>query len=466
MKHLFTEKVVPIELDNPSIQIDFDKCIKCGLCKRVCENEIGVNGYFDLEKTGDIAICINCGQCVQACPKKAITQVIDVDRVKEAINDPEKIVIFSTAPAVRVALGEEFNLEEGAYVEDKMVDALRKLGGDYVFDVTFGADMTIMEEANELVSRIKNGKGKTPQFTSCCPSWVKFAETFYPELIPNLSTTKSPIGIQGAVIKTYFAQKANIDPEKIVNVTITPCTAKKYEIDRPEMNASAKYNKSENMRDNDIILTTKELAQLLRDEEIDFNALEGSKFDNILGLGSGAGIIFGNSGGVMEAAVRTVYNILTDENPHKELLHFNPVRGLEDVKEATLTIGDTTLRLAAVQGTANVRTLIEKLKSGEVEYDFIEVMTCKGGCIGGAGQPKMKARISNEMRLKRIEGLYDKDKHIAVKCSYENPDVINVYKEFFKQPLSHLSHELLHTTFESKHDMLGLKEDNNVSDIG
>lgn len=466
MKHLFTEKVVPIELDNPSIQIDYDKCIKCGLCKRVCANEIGVNGYFDLENTGDIAICINCGQCVQACPKKAITQVIDVDRVKDAINDPEKVVVFSTAPAVRVALGEEFNMEEGSYVEDKMVDALRKLGGDYVFDVTFGADMTIMEEANELVSRIKNGNGKMPQFTSCCPSWVKFVETFYPELIPNLSTTKSPIGIQGVVIKTYFAQKANIDPSKIVSVTITPCTAKKYEIDRPEMNAVAKYNDVKNMRDNDIILTTKELAQWLRDEEIDFNALEGSKFDNILGLGSGAGVIFGNSGGVMEAAVRTVYNILTHENPHKDLLHFSPVRGLEDVKEATVTIGDTTLRLAAVQGTANARTLIEKLKTGEVEYDFIEVMTCKGGCIGGAGQPKMKARISNEMRLKRIEGLYDKDKHIDVKCSYENQDVINVYKEFFKQPLSHLSHELLHTTFESKHDMLGLEKDSNLSDIG
>ena len=458
MKHLFTDKVVPIELDNPSIQIDYDKCIKCGLCKRVCANEIGVNGYFDLEKTGDVAICINCGQCVQACPKKAITQVVDVDRVKAAINDPEKIVVFSTAPAVRVALGEEFSLEEGSYVEDKMVSALRKLGGDYVFDITFGADMTIMEEANELVDRIKNGNGKIPQFTSCCPSWVKFAETFYPELIPNLSTTKSPIGIQGAVIKTYFAKKANVNPENIFNVTIAPCTAKKYEIIRPEMNASAKFNNSENMRDNDIILTTKELAQWLKDEEIDFNALEGSKFDNILGLGSGAGLIFGNSGGVMEAAVRTTYNILTNQNPEGELLNFTPVRGLENVKEATLTIEGTTLRLAAVQGTENARALIEKLKSGEVEYDFIEIMTCKGGCIGGAGQPKMKARITDEMRLKRIDGLYDKDNTIEIKCSYENPDVINIYKEFLDKPLSHLSHELLHTTFESKYSMLGLDE--------
>lgn len=466
MKHLFTEKVVPIELDNPSIQIDYDKCIKCGLCKRVCENEIGVANYFDLEKTGDIAICINCGQCAQACPKKAITQVEDIDRVKEAVNNPDKIVIFNTAPAVRVALGEEFNMEEGSYVEDKMIQSLRELGGDYVFDVTFGADMTIMEEGSELVSRMLNGDGKLPQFTSCCPSWVKFAETFYPEIIANLSTTKSPIGIQGAVIKTYFAQKVNIDPNKIVNVTITPCTAKKYEIKRPEMSDSSKFNNVEGMMDNDIILTTKELAKWIREENIDFETLEGSKFDSMLGLGSGAGVIFGNSGGVMEAAVRTVYNILTHENPHKDFLNFQPVRGLEDIKEATVTIGDKTLRLAAVQGTANARTLIEKLKSGEVEYDFVEVMTCKGGCIGGAGQPKMKARITDDMRLKRIEGLYDKDKDIEVKCSYENPDVINVYKEFFKEPLSHLSHELLHTSFESKYNMLGLDKNNNMSDIG
>lgn len=468
MKHLFTEKVVPIELDNKAIKIDYEKCIKCGLCKRVCDKEIGVANHFDLEKTGDIAICIHCGQCAQACPTKAITQVEDIDRVKEAIKNPEKIVIFNTAPAVRVALGEEFNMEAGSYVEDNMVSALRKLGGDYVFDVTFGADMTIMEEGSELVTRVLKEDCNLPQFTSCCPSWVKFVETFYPELIPNLSTTKSPIAIQGVVIKTYFAKQANIDPASIVNVTITPCTAKKYEIDREEFKAASEFNDIEGLRDNDIIITTKELAKWLKEEDIDFENLEGSKFDNMLGLGSGAGVIFGNSGGVMEASVRTAYNILTQEKPPKELLEFTPVRGLDGVKEATVKIGNKTLKLAAVQGTANARILIEKIKNKEVNYHFVEVMTCKGGCIGGAGQPKTKARVTDEIRLKRIEGLYDKDSNIDIKCSYENPDVINIYKEFFKQPLSHLSHALLHTEYESKHNMLG--EDNleeaNLDNIG
>lgn len=457
MKHLFTEKVVPIELDNPAIQIDYDKCIKCGLCKRTCDKEIGVANHFDLGQTGDVAICIHCGQCAVVCPVKAITQVEDIDRVKQAINDPEKIVVFSTAPAVRVALGEEFGMEAGSYVEDKMVASLRKLGGDYVFDVTFGADMTIMEEGNELVTRIKENEN-IPQFTSCCPSWVKFVETFYPEFIPNLSTTKSPIGIQGATIKTYFAKKANLDPSKIVNVTITPCTAKKYEIDRPEMNASAKFNNIEDLRDNDIIITTKELAKWLKEENIDFENLEGSSFDNMLGQGSGAGIIFGNSGGVMEASVRTAYNIQTGQRPPKELLEFTPVRGLDGVKEASVVIGDETLKLAAVQGTSNARVLMDKIKSGEVNYHFVEVMTCKGGCIGGAGQPKTKVRVTDDIRNKRIEGLYQKDLDVEIKCSYENPDVIKVYDEFYEKPLSHMSHDLLHTEFESKSHMLGEEE--------
>lgn len=459
MKHLFTEKVVPIEKDNPAIKIDYDKCIKCGLCKRVCDNEIAVANRFSLEETGDLAICVHCGQCAVACPVEAITQVEDYHKVKEAIKDPDKIVIFNTAPAVRVALGEEFGYEVGSYVEDKLVDSLRKLGGDYVFDITFGADMTIMEEANELVDRLVNGNGAIPQFTSCCPSWVKYVETFYPEYIPNLSTTKSPISIQGAAIKTYFANENNIDVSNIVNVTITPCTAKKYEISRPEMNSSSKFNNIEGLRDNDYILTTKELAKWIKEENIDFDALEGSKFDDIMSFGSGAGLIFGNTGGVMEAAIRTAYNILTGENPTGDLLEFTPVRGLEGVKEATLDINGKTIKVAAVQTTKNAETLIEKLKSGEVSYDFIEVMTCKGGCIGGAGQPKQpKKRVTDDMRLKRIEGLYSKDANLEMKCSHENPDVIRAYEKFFDNPLSHKSHELLHTSFESKYRMLGKGE--------
>lgn len=459
MKHLFSEIVVPIELDNKSIKKYPEKCIKCGQCKRTCENEIGVANFYNLEKTNDIAICINCGQCVQACPTGAISQVEDIDRVKEALKSKDKIVIFSTSPSVRVALGEEFKMKTGSYVEDKMVHALRNLGADYVFDIVFGADMTIMEEANELMKRIVEKNENIPQFTSCCPGWVTFVETFYPELLNNLSTAKSPISMQGATIKTYFAQKENIDPNKIVTVTVTPCTAKKFEISRPEMNDSAKFNNIEGLRDNDIIITTKELAKWLKEEGIDFTNLEGSEFDNLLGRGSGAGVIFGNSGGVTEAAIRTAYYLITGQDPTSELLNFEPVRGLDGVKESSITIGDITLKLAVVQGTANARTLIEKIKNNEVKYDFIEVMACKGGCIGGGGQPKTEIIITDETRTSRINSLYKKDGELKIKCSHQNPDVINIYAEFYKEPLSHLAHELLHTSYSSKKHMLGIDND-------
>ncbi|WP_315077973.1 [FeFe] hydrogenase, group A [uncultured Clostridium sp.] len=453
-KHKFTEIRVPIEFDNPSIMRDEEKCIKCGQCKRICINNIAIGDSFDLKKTGDVAICINCGQCANVCPTSSITEVYEYEKVKEAIKDPEKIVIFSTSPSVRVALGEEFDMEEGSYVEEKMIAALRTLGADYVLDTTFSADLTIVEEASELIERIMGNKKPLPQFTSCCPAWVKFTETFYPELIPNLSTAKSPIGMQGPTIKTYFAKQMNINPKKIVNVAVTPCTAKKYEIRREEMNASAKYNNIEGMRDMDYVITTRELAKWSKEENINLKNLEPDKYDNLLGCGTGAGIIFGNTGGVMEAALRTTYFYITKEVPPETLYELKPVRGMEGIKEAKLNIKDIEFKVAIVHGTANAKKLIEKMKTGQVKYDVIEVMTCRGGCIGGGGQPKDKKFLGDALREKRIEGLYNKDKNVKLRSSYENPEIIKVYEEFYGEPLSELAEEILHTMYNDKSGML------------
>lgn len=455
MKHLFTDIRIPIELDNPAIMRNEEKCVKCGQCKKVCEEEIAVGNRYDLEKTGDCAICIHCGQCAVVCPVGSITQVYDYEKVKEVIKDPERIVIFSTSPSVRVALGEEFGMEAGTYVEEKMVTALRKLGASYVFDTTFAADLTIMEEAAELIERVTKKEMLLPQFTSCCPAWVKFVETFYPEMIPHLSTAKSPIGMQGPTIKTYFAKRAGINPKKIVNVAVTPCTAKKYEILRPEMNDAGKYYEDETMRDMDYVITTHELAKWLKEENISLHSLENSEYDALLGRGSGAGIIFGNTGGVMEAATRTAYHYLTGETPPKELLSFTPVRGIDGIKEAELTVGENTVKVAVVHGTANAKKLIEKLKNKEVHYDFIEVMTCRGGCISGAGQPKTTLEVTDLIRFKRIAGLYNKDNSMTLRNSHDNPEIKQVYESFYGKPLSELAEKMLHTCYDSKHNMLG-----------
>ncbi|MBU3179234.1 [FeFe] hydrogenase, group A [Clostridium estertheticum] len=459
-KHEFPNNRIPIEKDNPSITRDEEKCIVCGQCRRVCREDIAVGKMYDLAKTGDCAICINCGQCANICPVNSITEVYDYDKVKEAIANPEKIVIFSTSPSVRVSLGEEFGMAAGCYVEDKMVAALRALGADYVLDTTFAADLTITEEASELVRRITQKDKPTPQFTSCCPAWVKFLETFYPEFIPNLSTVKSPIGMQGPTIKTYFAKKMGIDPKKIVNVAVTPCTAKKFEIKRDEMNASAEYNNSEDMRDMDYVITTRELAKWIKETDIKFTALTPSDYDNLLGRGTGAGIIFGNTGGVMEAAIRTAYFYVTGKTPPDNLLNLSPVRGMDGMREASVPIGDIMVKVAVVHGTANAKELIEKLQSRELSYDFIEVMTCRGGCIGGGGQPKTAMPITDEVRKNRIAGLYLKDEQLSIRSSYENPDIIAVYKDFYGEPLSELAEKILHTVYDSKASMLmkGLEE--------
>lgn len=454
-KHENTINRVPIECDNPSIVVDKSKCIQCGMCKKMCQNVITVGNMYDLNKTDDFAICMNCGQCANICPTGAITERYDYQNLKNEIKDSEKIVIFSTSPAVRVALGEEFGKLPGSNVEGKMVAALRALGGDYIFDATFAADLTICEEASELIKRITTKSNALPQFTSCCPSWVKYVETFYPEFIQNLSTTKSPISMQGAIIKTYFAKLKGIDPSKIVTVAVAPCTSKKYEIKRPELKDAGKYNNNSEIKDTDYAITTKELAKWIKDEKIDFNSLKDSEFDNILGKGTGAGIIFGNTGGVMESAVRTAYTYVTKTNPPKELFELKSVRGMDGIKDAELQIGDVTLRVAVAHGMRNAKKLLDALKEGSVSYDFVEVMNCLGGCIGGGGQPKTFPSKTKETKERRIRGLYKEDNEMKRRLSHENPDVIEVYNEFFKEPLSKLSEELLHTSYSDKSSILG-----------
>ncbi|WP_250278975.1 [FeFe] hydrogenase, group A [[Clostridium] colinum] len=454
-KHNLIDIRVPIEEDNPAIILHEDKCIKCKLCTKICRDFIGVYGNFDLEKTNDTAICIHCGQCANICPVDSITEKYEYKDVENIINANDKVVIVSTAPAVRVALGELFDMEEGEFVEGKMVSLLRELGFNYVLDVNFGADMTIVEEASEFIERIKDENAVLPQFTSCCPAWVKYVETYHPDFIPNLSSAKSPIGMQGVTIKTYFAKKMNIDPSKIVTVTITPCSAKKFEVRRDEMNASAKYNNVEGMRDNDYIITTRELALWAKEKNIDFTSLEDSKFDKFMGEASGAGVIFGNTGGVMEAALRTSYNYLTNEPVPETLYQLESVRDLEEIKEATVNIKGKEVNVAVVYGTANATKLIEKIKSGEKNYHFVEVMACPGGCIGGGGQPKKKIPKRDAALKKRIEGLYQRDNQLKIRSSHENEEIKLLYKEFYEKPLSHLAEELLHTSFTNRSSDLG-----------
>ena len=445
-------KMVPIDKDNVSIQRNMSKCIKCNMCKDICENETTVARMYELDKSRK-PICINCGQCANFCPTEAIKEKIEFDKVKEEIKDPNKVVIVSIAPAVRVALGEEFGLEEGSYVENKIIGVLRKLGANYVFDITFGADLTIMEEANELVKRIKENKN-LPLFTSCCPAWVKYAEIFYPELLPNISTCKSPISMQGSIIKTYFANKMEISHKNIVNVVVAPCTAKKYEIRRPEMNMAGKYLNEEQLRDNDYVITTRELAEWIKEENINFDEIKPSKFDNPLGRGTGASIIFGNTGGVTEAALRTAYYLITKKDLSDDKIEFKVARGMEGIKEASIDIDGITIKVAIANGMKNAKILIDKILAKEVEYHFIEIMNCKGGCIAGGGQPKITLANLENARLKRIESLYKKDASMEKRLSYKNPDIIEIYKEFLKEPLSEISEELLHTKYEDKSYML------------
>ena len=454
-KHLSESIRVPIEADNPAIRRIENICIKCGQCRDICRDYISVLGYYDLSKTNDTAVCIHCGQCANVCPVSSITETPEMDAVIAAAKDPDKVLIVSTSPSVRVSLGEAFGMQRGSFVEGKMIALLRKLGADYVLDTNFAADMTIVEEASELVERLTTHNKPLPQFTSCCPAWVKFAEIYYPELLPNISSAKSPIGMQGPTIKTYFAKKMGIDPKKIVNVALTPCTAKKFEIRRGEMNASARYLNLPGLRDMDHVITTRELADWAKKADIDFSTLEDSKFDKLMGEASGAGVIFGNTGGVMEAAVRTAYEFVKHEPAPKELYTLEPVRGMQEIREAAVEIGTLRLQLAVIYGTSNVRRFLSMAKESGKHYDFIEVMTCPGGCIGGGGQPKADVEERRTMVDSRIESLYKRDAQMKLRKSHENPELKQLYEEFYRKPLSPIAEEMLHTSYTDRSGLLG-----------
>lgn len=456
MKHIGQNVRVAIEEDNASIRRIEELCMKCGQCARVCNALVSVNNNYDLCKTGDNAICVHCGQCIKSCPFDAIVGVDEYKQVEELIKDKNKIVIVSTSPSVRVGLGDEFGFEKGSFVQGKMVALLKKLGFKYVLDTNFSADLTICEEATELIERITKKNKPLPQFTSCCPAWIKFAETFYPEILPNISTCKSPIGMQGAIIKTYFAKKMGINPNDIVNVALTPCVAKKFEIRREEMNISSKINKVDNMRDMDYVVTTVELAKWAKERKIDLNDLEDEDFDEFMGQASGAGVIFGNTGGVMEAAVRTAYSYLIGKEPSDLVLNWNQIRDFDGLRDAEIDLNGTKLRVAVAFGLANARTLLESIRNGE-HFDFVEIMSCPGGCIGGGGQPKHYDEDADYQKA-RIAALYKRDSELKCRASHQNPQIISLYKEFLGKPASSLAEVLLHTTYKDRSSDLNVTE--------
>lgn len=436
---------------SPSIVRDNNKCILCRRCVAACAKTQGVyaigmqNRGFKTQigsefgkSLNDVA-CINCGQCIAACPTGALTEKDATKEVWAALNDPDKYVVFQTAPAVRVAIGEEFGLPIGTRCTGKMVSAIRRLGADKVFDVDFAADLTIMEEGTELLNRINSG-GVLPMITSCSPGWIKYCETFYPDFIPNLSTCKSPNQMQGAVTKTYFAKQNDLDPRDIYVVSVMPCTAKKFEIARPEFGRDG-------YRDVDANLTTRELARMIRQAGLDFVHLPEEEFDDMLGESSGAGVIFGVTGGVMEAALRTVVDVLTGEDMPR--LEYADVRGLEGIKEATVNVNGTDINVAIVHGTANAAKLLNAIRAGEKTYHFIEVMGCPGGCVTGGGQPIVDARTRYyvDPRAARAAATYSEDESMAIRKSHKNPAVQKLYAEFLGEPNSHIAHELLHTTY-------------------
>ncbi|MBP2639757.1 MAG: hndD 3 [Firmicutes bacterium] len=436
----------PLDAGNPSLVRDQNKCILCGRCIRACSEVQGVHVYSFANRGFDTTVvpafgqglhevaCTFCGQCSSVCPTGAIVEKDDTAAVWKALSDPTKHVVVQTAPATRVALGEALGMKPGSIVTGKMVAALRHLGFDRVFDTDFTADLTILEEGNEFLERLQHG-GVLPMITSCSPGWVNFIELKYPELLPHLSTAKSPQQMFGALVKTYYAEKAGIDAKDIVSVSIMPCTAKKAEAVREEM-------KSSGYQDVDYVLTTRELGRMIREAGIDFDGIEKEEYDAPLGIATGAGVIFGATGGVMEAALRTVAEVVTG----KELpsIEFTSVRGLTGIKEAVIPVGDLKVKVAVAHTLANARIMLEKIKAGEADYHFIEVMACPGGCIGGGGQP---ISTCEGFRQKRIDAIYECDQGSALRKSHDNPAVKELYDTWLIKPLGEKSHHLLHTHY-------------------
>ncbi len=444
---------LPVDQVSPSIVRDPNKCVLCRRCVSMCRNiqtvsviETNDRGFkttvgpaFELS-LNDVP-CTNCGQCIIVCPVGALREKDDTDRVWEAIADEDMHVVVQTAPAIRVALGEEFGEPIGTRVTGRMVSALKSMGFDGVFDTDTAADLTILEEGTELIERIRNN-GKLPLVTSCSPGWIKFCEHEFPDFLDNLSSCKSPHEMFGAVFKSYYARKKGIDPSKIFVVSIMPCTAKKFEAGRPELSAGG-------YADVDAVLTTRELARMIKESGIDFKNLENGTFDDPMGEASGAGVIFGATGGVMEAALRTVKEILTGETFDE--IEYNEVRGTRGIKEAVIEIGDLKLKAAVVHGLGNARKLFNKIRDGE-EYHFIEVMACPGGCVNGGGQPIQSSFVKSVMNIAktRARAIYDEDESLIIRKSHENENVKKLYSEFFDSPGSHKAHEYLHTHYEKR----------------